>query len=131
MKEQKYFYAIGRRKSSQVSVRLFEGKNPSLINDKEVNVIYKAQRHLDTIFKPLKILDLKDKYYFISKTKGGGFSSQSIALSLALARALVKIDPEYKTILRKASLISVDSIVKERKKPGLKKARKKEQYSKR
>lgn len=127
----KYFYAIGRRKSSVVTVRLFEGKGEDLINGKKVKVIYGSPSETKRLYLPFEITETKGKYHFNVKVSGGGKSGQLGAIKLAMARALEKADKNFRKPLKKAKLLTRDSRIKERKKPGLKKARKKEQYSKR
>lgn len=127
----KYLYAIGRRKSSVATLRLFEGKGECLINGKKAGQIYRSSSETKRLYSPLEILEVEGKYHFSAKVTGGGKSSQLGAIKLALARALEKVDESFRNKLKKAKLLSCDSRRKERKKPGLKKARKKEQYSKR
>jgi small subunit ribosomal protein S9 len=127
----KYYYSRGRRKTSTAIVRLFEGKDKSLINGKELEDLYPNKADQRRIYSPLTVTDTKGDFYFTAITKGGGKSGQKDALALAIARALEKSDENFREELKAAGLLTVDSRVKERKKPGLKKARKKEQYSKR
>ena len=127
----KYFYAIGRRKTSVATLRLFAGKGNELINNKEVKQVYNSPRHLEKLYLPFKKTETEGKYYFHARAKGGGINGQLDAIVLALSRGLVKVDDSFRKPLKIAKLLTCDSRVKERKKPGLKKARKKEQYSKR
>lgn len=127
----KYSYAIGRRKTSVASVRLFKGKGESLINGKKIDKIYNSLKDKKVLNQPFKTTKTKGDYYFTAKTKGGGKSGQLDALKLALSRALIKDDESFRAPLKKAKFLRVDARVKERKKPGFKKARKKEQFSKR
>ncbi|MBU0976454.1 MAG: 30S ribosomal protein S9 [Patescibacteria group bacterium] len=127
----KYVYAYGRRKGAIASVRLFEGKGTDTINEKEIKKVYTSQRYLKVLYSPLEATENKGKYYFTVKVRGGGVTGQLSAIKLAISRALVRLDQDYKLELNKLKLLTVDSRVKERKKPGLKKARKREQYSKR
>jgi len=127
----KYFYGLGRRKTSVASLRLYEGKGDSTINKKLVTESYKNKRELSNLYEPLDVTETKDKFYFSCYTKGGGKYGQLDAIKLALARAIMKYDEIYKKVLKSKKLITVDSRIIERKKPGFRKARKKQQYSKR
>lgn len=129
--ERKYFYALGRRKTCVATLRLFEGKGENIINGKKIDEIYKSPEYLKQLNLPFSTLDLADQYYFEVRTKGGGKAGMVDAIKLALSRALVEANEEYRGDLKKAGLLRVDDRVKERKKPGRKKARKKEQFSKR
>jgi len=129
--KKKYYYAIGRRKSSVATIRLFEGKSNNKINGKKLEDVYSSKKDFKNIIKPFEITDSEDSFYFTAKVIGGGVQGQLDAIQLALARALEKADSSYRKPLKEEKLLRVDSRRKERKKPGLKKARKKEQYSKR
>ncbi|MDD3647361.1 MAG: 30S ribosomal protein S9 [Candidatus Dojkabacteria bacterium] len=129
--EGRYAYAYGRRKGAIASVRLFEGKGIDMINGKEAKKVYSSPRHQRVLYLPFTATDTKGKYYFTAQIKGGGVAGRLGAIKLAISRAMIKIDQEFRPTLKKLKLLIVDSRVKERKKPGLKKARKKEQYSKR
>jgi len=126
-----YYYGKGRRKSAVATIRLYIGKGQSLLNKKNIDDIYTSQTDRNDVFKPFKVTETEGGYYFTAVAKGGGKYGQLDALKLALARALVKADSSFRKPLKEAKLLRVDSRLKERKKPGLKKARKKEQYSKR
>jgi len=128
----KYHYTLGRRKTSRATVRLFEGKGTSMVNDKEFDKIYSNPIYKERIMVPFKKAELDPKkFYFTVKTSGGGYSSQIDAIILGIARAIVKMDEDKKPLLKAAGLLTRDPRMVERKKPGLKKARKAEQYSKR
>ncbi len=127
----KYYYGKGRRKEATATVRVYEGVGDDIINNKKVSVVCKGERERSIVYMPLKVIDSSEKFYFTSKVKGGGKIGQLYAVRLALARAISKVSEEFNKILKSKNLLSVDDRVKERKKPGLKKARKKEQYSKR
>ncbi len=130
-KTKKYIYAMGRRKTAIATVRLYEGKGDDKINGKDVEKIYNKPRDKKILNLPFKVSETVGKFYFTAKIYSGGRSGQLDALKLALARALVKYNEDLKKVLKQEKLLTVDSRVKERKKPGLKKARKKEQFSKR
>lgn len=131
IKNKKYFYCIGRRKSAVATVRLYRGKGDSFINKKNINDIYVSKTDINDILKPFETTETEGKYYFTAIVKGGGKYGQLDAVKLALSRALEKVDSSFRKPLKEAKFLRVDSRLKERKKIGLKKARKKEQYSKR
>lgn len=129
---EKYAYTIGRRKTSVASVRLFRASGENMINDKPLTKVYGHDYELTKINMPFKIADLSAKeFYFTTQIRGGGKESQLEALRLGLSRAIVKMFPETKKALKDGGLLTRDSRMVERKKPGLHKARKAEQYSKR
>lgn len=127
----KYVYALGRRKTAFASARLYEGKGENLIDGKKAEEVYSRRSELRSLQMPFEITETLGKYFFTVRTKGGGKSGQLAAIQLALARALEKADQSYRKPLKKVKLLTRDARMKERKKPGLKKARKREQYSKR
>ncbi len=127
----KYYYAKGRRKKSTATVRVFKGKGESKINDEKADDVYKTPRERKQLYSSFLQTDTKGKYHFTAKVQGGGRMGQLDAIKLALARAMEKVDPDFRKPLKDAGLLSVDDRVKERKKPGRKKARKKQQFSKR
>ncbi len=128
----KYFYAVGRRKTASATVRVFPGKGDSTINDKPAKEVYSGKIEQGLLFQPFKAADLDIKEYHITaKVKGSGTSSQLDAIRLGISRALVVMNPELKKPLKAAGLMTRDPRMVERKKPGLHKARKAEQYSKR
>lgn len=132
MSDIKYFYAIGRRKTSVATVRLYNESGKSKVNDKDLEKVYIHDYEKRKIFQPFEAGGLKIKdFYFTAVTKGGGKISQLSAIQLGLARAIVKYNPDLKTLLKKEGLLTRDPRMVERKKTGLKKARKAEQYSKR
>lgn len=132
IKNQLLSQAIGRRKCSSAKVSVFFGKGNFLVNNQlaenyfQYNLIY-----LNDIYAPLKKLELEKKYQVVVKVFGGGLAGQSNAIRLGITRALCKIDLENRPILKKQGFLTSDSRVIERKKYGLKKARKASQYSKR
>jgi small subunit ribosomal protein S9 len=118
MTKSKYTYALGRRKSSVCTVRLYQGKGSSEVNQKPVDKYFPLESDKITHAKPFVLTDNKDKYYFVAKVNGGGKKGQLQALRLALSRALKKINPDFTSILRKAGLLTVDSRVRERRMVG-------------
>ena len=125
------FYGTGRRKSSIARVRLVEGKGTITINGVSIDE-YLGQETLKVIVKqPLTVTNTVDKYDVICKVQGGGFTGQAGAIRLGIARALLEANSEYRPTLKAAGFLTRDPRMKERKKYGLKKARKAPQFSKR
>jgi small subunit ribosomal protein S9 len=131
-KKEKYVEGIGRRKESVARVRLFESKeNSVLINEKAVEVFFKTEIQKKIALQSLINISTEKKYKVIAIVKGGGMSSQAESIRLGIARALVKIDDSLRKELKKKSFLKRDPRAKERRKFGLKKARKAPQWSKR
>ncbi|MFC1616408.1 30S ribosomal protein S9 [Patescibacteria group bacterium] len=128
----KYFYANGKRKCSIARVRLYKGKGVITINDQPVEKFFKIKTLVGTVKSPLKLTGSIDKFDVVAFVKGGGQNSQSQAIRHGIAKALAVIDPLMNKItLKKAALLTRDARTKERKKFGLKRARKAPQFSKR
>ncbi|MDO4241967.1 MAG: 30S ribosomal protein S9 [Microbacteriaceae bacterium] len=124
--------AVGRRKQAVARVRLVPGNGEIKVNGREFAEYFPNKLHQQLITDPFTVLSLTDAYDVIARIDGGGPSGQAGALRLAIARALNEIDAEHnRPTLKKAGFLSRDARVKERKKAGLKKARKAPQYSKR
>ena len=124
--------AVGRRKQAIARVRLIPGSGTMTVNGRELTEYFPNKLHQQLITDPFTVLDLNGSYDIIALIKGGGPSGQAGALRLAIARALNEIDTEHnRPTLKKAGFLSRDARVIERKKAGLKKARKAPQYSKR
>lgn len=127
----KYIRSIGRRKTSVAQVRLyFPGKGEITINDKKASD-FVSEDNLNTILQPLKVCSKLNDFDFTIIVRGGGSFGQIEAIRHGVARALLKYDPEFKSILKTNGYLTRDPRQKERKKPGLKKARKAPQWSKR
>ena len=127
-----YFYGLGRRKSSTARVRLVKGKGSITVNDKPVSEYFDAsQTLLHELDRPFIALGQENKFDISVKVNGGGHSGQIGAIRLGIAKALVELNPDYKNTLRRAELLGRDPREKERKKFGLKGARKKRQFTKR
>ena len=128
-----YYYGMGRRKTAVARVRLFPNGDGSItVNGKTAqNYFGLRDTHLATIAAPLRALDLNNTYTMTIRVVGGGTTGQAGAIRHALARALVRQNAEFKAALRKAGYLTRDPRMKERKKPGLKRARKAPQYTKR
>lgn len=124
--------AVGRRKQAIARVRLVPGSGNLTVNAREFAEYFPNKLHQQLITDPFKVLDLVGSYDVVAKITGGGPSGQAGALRLAIARALNEIDRENnRAILKKAGFLTRDARVIERKKAGLKKARKASQFSKR
>ena len=123
--------AIGRRKSAVARVYLTEGTGKIVINKVELEKYFPSAILQYVVKQPLSLLELEGKYDIKANLDGGGFTGQSQALRLAIARALVKINAEEKKALKDAGFLTRDSRVVERKKPGQPKARRHFQFSKR
>ncbi len=123
--------AIGRRKCAVARVYVNEGSGKITINKKELNNYFPSSILQFVVCQPLNKIEVLEKYDIKINLRGGGFKGQAEAARLAIARALVKINPEDKSALRAAGFMTRDSRVVERKKPGRPKARKRFQFSKR
>ena len=126
-----YINAIGRRKSAVARVYVSEGTGKITINKKDLNDYFPSPILQYVVKQPLNLLNVADKYDVKVNLDGGGFTGQSQALRLAIARALVKINEEDKKALRAQGFLTRDSREVERKKPGRPKARRRFQFSKR
>lgn len=123
--------ALGRRKSSVARVYVSEGTGKITINKKDLAEYFPSPILQFVVKQPLQLLEVLEKYDIKANIFGGGFTGQSQALRLAIARALVKINPEDKPALRKEGFVTRDARAVERKKPGRPKARRRFQFSKR
>lgn len=128
--EGKYFYAVGRRKSSVAQVRIYEGKGKVFINGIEAEK-YTTAALLDKALEPLKQISKEGEYDVYVKVIGGGITGQAEAIRHGISRALSESDKDAKTTLKKLGFLTRDPRVVERKKPGLKKARRAPQWAKR
>ncbi len=131
MEKQVYFAGTGRRKSAVAQVRLLPGNGAIIINGNPYEERFPRLEHRQTILQSLLVTESSDKYNIVVKVNGGGISGQSGAISHGIARALIKADERFRPVLRQYGLLTRDSRVKERKKVGLKRARKAPQYTKR
>ncbi|MGI8613256.1 MAG: 30S ribosomal protein S9 [Nocardioidaceae bacterium] len=124
--------ATGRRKEAVARVRIAPGTGSWMINGKDLETYFPNKVHQQLVSEPFVLTDLADRFDVIARIHGGGTTGQAGALRLGVARALNEIDTEAnRPTLKKAGLLTRDARVKERKKAGLKKARKAPQYSKR
>jgi small subunit ribosomal protein S9 len=132
MAEAKYIETVGRRKTSVARVRLVETSKPSFtVNDKPLEDFFPTAVLQKTVLSPFVTANLSGKFSVSAKTNGGGVSSQAQAVRHGIARALVKNDPELRKTLKVEGFLMRDPRSKERRKFGLKKARKSPQWSKR
>ena len=123
--------AIGRRKAAVARVYLTEGNGSIIIDKRPIDVYFPSSILQYVVKQPLNTLDVAEKYDIVAHLDGGGYKGQAEALRLAIARALVKINPEDKSALRAEGFMTRDPRAVERKKPGQPKARKRFQFSKR
>jgi small subunit ribosomal protein S9 len=130
-KKQRYFYGTGRRKTSIARVRLVPGTGEIIVNGIPYEQLFIRPGHRRVIVQPLLVTESLGKYNIVVKVVGGGISGQSGAIAHGIARALVRTDESLKSVLRQNGLLTRDPRVKERKKPGLRRARKAPQYTKR
>jgi len=126
-----FFWGTGRRKSATARVRIFKGNGKIIVNSKPIEEYFPIALTRKIIVQPLTITETMGKFNVIANIKGGGSSGQAGALRHGIARALVKFNEEFRSVLRKNSLLTRDPRMRERKKYGLKKARKRPQFSKR
>ncbi len=131
MENETYFFGVGRRKTAVARVRLLPGNGSIIINGVPYEECFPRLEHRQTILQPLLVTDSMGRYNAVVKVNGGGISGQGGAIAHGIARALVKADENLKPVLRQNGLLTRDSRVKERKKVGLKRARKAPQYTKR
>lgn len=130
-KKEKYFEAVGRRKTAVARVRLFTKMEGIKINDKTLKGYFGVERFEKDVESPLDKMKIADKLGAIIKVKGGGPMAQAQAARLGIARALIKFNPVFQKRLRRLDLLTRDPRAVERKKPGLKKARRAPQWKKR
>ena len=123
--------ATGRRKESVARVRLVPGSGNFALNGRSLDEYFPARAHRMIVASPLRLVGRDKEYDVIARIEGGGVNGQAGALRLGIARALIELDPELRGQLKKEGLLSRDAREKERRKYGLKKARKAPQFSKR
>ncbi len=125
------YYGTGRRKKSVARVRLISGDGKILINDRTIDDYFGLETMKVIVRQPLTLTDTTSKFDVLCKVVGGGLSGQAGAIRHGIARALIKADEEFRPALKKAGFLTRDPRMKERKKYGLKKARRAPQFSKR
>ena len=126
-----YYYGTGRRKTAIARVRLYPGDGAITVNNKPFEKTYGTERLRLTVLQPLQVTDKLGKFDIVARVGGGGISGQVDALRYGISRALLKVDEDMKPLLRSHGFLTKDSRIKERQKPGLKRARKRRQYRKR
>ena len=131
MSEENYVWGTGKRKCAIAQTRLFPGKGEILVNDRPYQEAFPRIEHRRMIEHPLVATNTVGKFRVTVKVNGGGLSGQAGAIRHGIARALAKENELFKPMLRKEGLLTRDSRIKERKKYGLKRARKAPQYTKR
>ena len=129
--EKTYYYGTGRRKNAVARVRLIEGTGKITVNGKELDEYFGPETLKVIVRQPLAVTNATAKYDVISTVKGGGFTGQAGAVRHGIARALNEANAEFRPILKSNGFLTRDPRMKERKKYGLKKARKAPQFSKR
>jgi len=135
---ERVFKGTGRRKSSIAQVKMVPGKGTITVNGQDVREFFPYETNVMDLMQPLAITNNEKTFDITVKVNGGGFSGQTGAIRLGITRALMEYDKEnegnedsYRTILKRAGFVTRDARVKERKKPGLKEARRAPQFSKR
>lgn len=127
-----YYYGLGRRKSATARIRLSQGKGEFSVNAQPLAQYFSNSKYLSSkLNEPFVIIDQVNKYDVSAKVSGGGHDGQIEAIRLGIAKALVNFNPELKSTLKRADLLGRDPREKERKKFGLKSARKQRQFTKR
>lgn len=127
----KDIWAVGRRKSAVARVKVVEGNGEILVNGKKIEDYFTVEAQCGYLMQPLIITGMQDKLNFKINVKGGGMVGQSGAVRHGISRAIEKVDAELRSVLKESGMLTRDSRVKERLKPGQPGARKKFQFSKR
>jgi small subunit ribosomal protein S9 len=128
---QQYYYGTGRRKTSTARVRLYPGEGAIVINGKPAAEYFSRDVDMMRALEPLRVTGTESQYMISVMVSGGGITGQSGAIRHGIARALLAVNPEFRPPLKNAGLLTRDPRAKERKKAGLKRARKAPQYTKR
>ena len=131
MSEQHYYYGTGRRKTAIAQVRVYMESGPIVINGKPIEEFFPWDAWQKLVMQPFHVTDSVGQFRVVAKVKGGGTVSQAGAMRNGITRALIVADQNLRTPLKKAGLLTRDAREKERKKYGLKRARKAQQYTKR
>ena len=126
-----YFYGTGRRKSSVARVRVYQGTGKITINDRNIDDYFGLETLKLIVRQPLVLTNTDEKFDIVCRVAGGGVTGQAGAIRHGLSRALLKFDPELRPVLKQAGFLTRDPRMKERKKYGLKAARRAPQFSKR
>ena len=131
MASEAYSYGTGRRKTATARVRLYSGQGRVTINEKLGHEYFSREIDMSAILEPLVAVGMRDSLDVVAKVKGGGITGQADAVRHGIARALLALNPDLRQTLRRGGYLTRDPRAKERKKPGLKRARKAPQYTKR
>ncbi len=126
-----YYWGTGRRKEAVARVRITEGSGRIIINDRDLETYFPLDRWRIQILSPFRVTGTEGKFDCYANVTGGGVNGQAESVRLGIARALVEYNPEFRPILKEYGLLTRDPRMKERKKYGLKRARKAPQFSKR
>jgi small subunit ribosomal protein S9 len=126
-----YYEGVGRRKTSSARVRIMTGSGRFIINEKPAEVYFPRLGDVDQVLEPLRAVEMEGRLDVTVQVHGGGITGQAGAVRHGVAHALVKMEPDLRPILRKGGFLTRDARMKERKKPGLKRARKAPTYTKR
>jgi small subunit ribosomal protein S9 len=130
--EKRYYQGTGRRKTSVARVRLYPGNGEFVVNNKQAEEYFTPREMLQReIHRPLELTETLGSFNILVRVRGGGIASQASAVRHALSRALLDANQEFRPTLKKAGFLTRDARAKERKKVGLKRARKRPQYTKR
>ncbi len=129
--EVRYYEAVGRRKRATARVRLYPGDGEIVINGKPLQEYFRRPQDWRDVMIPFQLTESENQFNLSVLVKGGGITGQANAVRHGISRALLLVNPESRTALRRAGLLTRDPREKERKKPGLKRARKAPQYTKR
>ncbi len=127
----RYYYGTGRRKTSVARVRIYPGTGEIVVNDKPMEEYFVRKVDRLNVREPLSASGMLEQFNVMVKVEGGGVSGQAGAVRHGIARALLEANPDLRQVLRKGGFLTRDPRQKERKKPGLKRARKAPQYTKR
>lgn len=127
----KYIFATGRRKTAVANIRLFAGSGENLVNKKALSKYFQDKPQQETAVRPLALSGLLGEYYFVATVNGGGRSSQVEAVRHGVAQTLAKLSDDMQKVLKKNGFLTRDDRKKERKKPGLRGARRSPQWAKR
>ncbi len=127
----RYVFATGRRKTAIANVRLFAGSEDNMINKKKLDVFFGQSAMANKALHPLALTGLLGDFYFTAHVNGGGSNAQSEAVRHGIAQALASMSDDMKTVLKKNGFLTRDDRKKERKKPGLRRARRAPQWAKR
>ncbi len=131
VKSARYHEAVGRRKTAVARVRIFGNSGEILINGREYKKYFTVARHQNCVIAPLKEAGIEEKIGIEAKVSGGGIGAQAEAARHGISRALLKVNPEFRKPLKRAGFLTRDPRMVERKKYGLKKARRAPQWAKR